>query len=174
MNGPQKVYRETCEHCQYKDLPNGCDGCLASIAYDCEDERRHRIYYHEFGNTSREFRERCDIKAARCYKSPGILLRYCSSCPVGKMVGCKVKEIELPHASLRINKLIRDAQEVAKSLEEIAFDGVIDESERADFEDALRFLEELESCIKDVILIGFEHKKSSRSIKMETAACENN
>ena len=21
MNGPQKVYRETCEHCQYKDLP---------------------------------------------------------------------------------------------------------------------------------------------------------
>lgn len=111
---------------------------------------------------------------ARCYKNPGILLRYCSSCPVGKMVGCKVKEIELPHASLRINKLIRDAQEVAKSLEEIAFDGVIDESERADFEDALRFLEELESCIKDVILIGFEHKKSSRSIKMETAACENN
>lgn len=47
MNGPQKVYRETCEHCQYKDLPNGCEGCLAGIAYECEDERRSRIYYTE-------------------------------------------------------------------------------------------------------------------------------
>ena len=71
MNGPQKVYRETCEHCQYKDLPNGCDGCLASIAYDCEDERRHRIYYHEFGNTSRLFREMCDQKNAKRYKIHG-------------------------------------------------------------------------------------------------------
>ena len=68
MGGPQKVYRETCEHCQYKDIPNGCDGCLAGIAYDCEDDRRRRIYYREFANTSREFRERCDIKAARYYK----------------------------------------------------------------------------------------------------------
>lgn len=69
MGGPQKVYRETCEHCQHKDIPNGCDGCLAGIAYDCEDDRRRRIYYREFANTSREFRERCDIKAARYYKS---------------------------------------------------------------------------------------------------------
>ena len=53
MGGPQKVYRETCEHCQYKDIPNGCDGCLAGIAYDCEDDRRRRIYYREFANTSR-------------------------------------------------------------------------------------------------------------------------
>ena len=71
MNGPQKVYRKSCEHCQYKDLPNGCDGCLASIAYDCEDERRHRIYYHEFGNTSRLFREMCDQKDAKRYKIHG-------------------------------------------------------------------------------------------------------
>lgn len=69
MGGPQKVYRETCEHCQYRDIPNGCDGCLAGIAYDCEDDRRRRVYYREFANTSREFRERCDIKAAKYYKS---------------------------------------------------------------------------------------------------------
>ena len=69
MRGPQKVYRETCEHCPHKDIPNGCDGCLAGIAYDCEDDRRRRIYYREFANTSREFKERCDIKAARYYKN---------------------------------------------------------------------------------------------------------
>lgn len=68
MNGPQKVYRETCEHCQYKDLPNGCDGCLASIAYDCEDERRRRTYYREYANLGRAFKEKCNLRDAKYYK----------------------------------------------------------------------------------------------------------
>lgn len=58
MNGPQKVYRETCEHCQYKDLPNGCEGCLAGIAYECEDERRSRIYYTEVAHLRESFHTR--------------------------------------------------------------------------------------------------------------------
>lgn len=55
MNGPQKIRRETCEHCQYKDIPNGCDGCLAGIAYDCEDEIRRMIYYTEVSHLSERF-----------------------------------------------------------------------------------------------------------------------
>lgn len=71
MNGPQKVYRETCEHCQYKDLPNGCDGCLASIAYDCEDERRRRTYCREYANLGRAFKEKCNLRDAKYYKYHG-------------------------------------------------------------------------------------------------------
>lgn len=47
MGGPEKVERETCDHCQYKGLPGGYDGCLAGIAYDCADERNAKIYYGE-------------------------------------------------------------------------------------------------------------------------------
>lgn len=66
-----KVHRETCEHCQFREIPNGCDGCLAGIAYDCEDERRRRIYYKEYGALGRRFKEMCDIRDAKYYKFHG-------------------------------------------------------------------------------------------------------
>ena len=71
MDGPQKIRRETCEHCQYKDIPNGCDGFLAGIAYDCEDERRQRIYRKEYVNIGRAFKEMCDIRDEKHYKAHG-------------------------------------------------------------------------------------------------------
>lgn len=41
------IERETCNHCPYKDVPGGCEGCLAGIAYDCAEERQRRIYKQE-------------------------------------------------------------------------------------------------------------------------------
>ena len=73
---------------------------------------------------------------AESYKSPDILLRYCATCPV-------------------------EAQAVADRLEEIAFDGAIDESERRDFEEALRFLRQLEASINDIILIGLGKREGT-------------
>lgn len=69
--GPEKVCRETCAHCQWQGMPEECADCPTKIAYDYIDERRHRIYYHEFGNTSRLFREMCDQKDAKRYKIHG-------------------------------------------------------------------------------------------------------
>lgn len=71
MNGPEKVQRETCMHCHYKELPNGCSGCLVSLVYDCEDERLERIYYREFGNVKRNFREAHSLCDAKYYKYHG-------------------------------------------------------------------------------------------------------
>lgn len=102
---------------------------------------------------------------AESYKSPDILLRYCATCPVGCKMGWTAADIPLPHATLRIRRLIVDAQAVADRLEEIAFDGVIDESERRDFEEALRFLRQLEASINDIILIGLG-KREGTSRKM--------
>ena len=56
MSGPEKVERETCEHCQYKGLPGGCDGCLAGIAYDCADERSAK---------REKFKDACNLRDAK-------------------------------------------------------------------------------------------------------------
>ena len=50
---------------------------------------------------------------AESYKSPDILLRYCATCPVGCKMGWTAADIPLPHATLRIRRLIVDAQAVA-------------------------------------------------------------
>ena len=50
---------------------------------------------------------------------------------------------------------------MADRLEEIAFDGVIDASERTDFMEALDFLRKLEESINDIILIGLGKEKAA-------------
>jgi hypothetical protein len=98
---------------------------------------------------------------ARCYDRPGLLRRYCAECPVGKQMGVKVTDRDLPFATLRVRRLIDDGQEVADRLEEIAFDGVIDPSEREDFSRALDYLRRLEESIADIILLGLENGKAA-------------
>lgn len=99
------------------------------------------------------------VTYAEFYQSPDILPRYCAGCPVGKKLGKSATDRELPHATLRIRRLIAEGQAVADRLEEIAFDGVIDDSEREDFVSALVFLRKLEESISDIILIGLENVK---------------
>ena len=51
-----KIKRTVCENCEFRLKPNGCDGCLVSIAYDCADERAERVYRKsafEFGTRTR-------------------------------------------------------------------------------------------------------------------------
>ena len=88
------------------------------------------------------------------YESPDILIRYCADCPVGRQTGRTATDRPLPFATLRARRMIEDAQQVADRLEQIAFDGVIDDAERADFQSALDFLRQLEESITDMILLG--------------------
>lgn len=99
--------------------------------------------------------EPCDaIQYAQSYEAPDILVHYCTDCPVGQVMGKKATNRPLPFATLRVSRMIGDARKVADRLEEIAFDGVIDENEREDFGAALVFLRELEETIQDLILLG--------------------
>lgn len=104
--------------------------------------------------------ERGDVEA-ECYKSPDILPRYCATCPVGKATGRTATDRPLPHATLRVSRLLEDGQAVADRLEEIAFDGVISQDERQDFEDVLVFLRKLEESITDIMLIGLGKGKAA-------------
>lgn len=88
------------------------------------------------------------------YGSQAILVQYCADCPVGRMTGKKATERPLPFATLRVRRMLKEAITWADTLEEIAFDGVIDETEREDFAKALSFLRELENTISDMLLIG--------------------
>ena len=97
---------------------------------------------------------------AKCYQSPDILPRYCATCPVGRATGRTATDRSLPHATLRISRLLEDAQAVADRLEEIAFDGVIAPDEKQDFENVLMFLRKLEESINDIILIGLGKEKA--------------
>ena len=65
MSGPEKVERETYEHCHCKGLPGGCDGCLAGIAYDCADERSAKIYYGEVRHLREKFKDTCNRRDAK-------------------------------------------------------------------------------------------------------------
>lgn len=91
---------------------------------------------------------------AKGYNSPDILIRYCADCPVGRKTGRTATDRPLPFATLRVRRMIVDAQQVANQLEEIAFDGTIDEDEREDFNKALAFLRQLGETITDMILLG--------------------
>lgn len=114
---------------------------------------------HERGDVELEPEDA--VTYAECYKSPDILHRYCATCPVGQRIGRTVTDRPLPHATLRIRRLIVDAQSVAERLEQIAFDGVIDDTEKADFEKALSFLRQLEEGINDIILCGLGNEKAA-------------
>lgn len=60
-----------------------------------------------------------------------------------------------------MSRLLEDGQAVADRLEEIAFDGVISQDERQDFEDVLVFLRKLEESITDIMLIGLGKGKAA-------------
>lgn len=107
---------------------------------------------HERGDIEMEPEDA--VVYADCYNEPGIMARYCATCPVGQRMGKKLVDRPLPFATLRVRRLIHDAQDVASRLEEIAFDGVIDDTERHDFESALSFLRDLESSIQELIVTG--------------------
>lgn len=39
-----KIKRTVCETCEFRLKPDGCNGCLVPIVYDCADERADRVY----------------------------------------------------------------------------------------------------------------------------------
>ncbi len=94
------------------------------------------------------------VQYAKGYESPEMLYQYCADCPVGRQTGRTATDRPLPFATLRVSRMIDEAQKVADRLEQIAFDGVIDESEKEDFGKALVFLRQLEETISDMILLG--------------------
>lgn len=114
---------------------------------------------HERGEVEMEPQDA--VTYAEHYRNPGIMYRYCAECPVGARIGRTATDRPLPFATLRIRRLIEDAQEVAGRLEQIAFDGVIDASEKQDFAEALAFLRQLEEGINDIILIGLGNDKAA-------------
>lgn len=99
---------------------------------------------------------------ADCYNAPAILHHYCATCPVGSQLGRTATDRPLPLATLRIRRLIVEGQAVADRLEEIAFDGIIDQTEQEDFQEALEFLRKLEESISDIILLGKMGKAAPR------------
>ena len=105
---------------------------------------------------------------AECYHAPAILHRYCATCPVGSKIGRTATDRPLPLATLRVRRMMTEVQAVADRLEEIAFDGVIDQSEQAAFREALDFLRKLEASISDIILLG-ENGKSRPPVQQGTA-----
>ena len=93
------------------------------------------------------------IVYAKSYGREDILLRHCAECPVGREVGRQVTDRDLPFATLRLTQRLRKAaREIADTLEGIADDGIVDETERPLFDNSLATLKELGETITDIIL----------------------
>lgn len=95
---------------------------------------------------------------ARGYQAPDILYQYCARCSVGRELGKCVTERPLPFAALRFRQMTEEAQHWAERLEEIAFDGKVDDQEREEYQTAMHFLLELENTILDMLLLGAKKK----------------
>lgn len=121
---------------------------------------------HERGDVEMEPEDA--VIYADCYNNPALLHRYCADCPVGSKIGRTATDRPLPLATLRVRRMMMEGQAVADRLEEIAFDGVIDQSEQAAFQEALDFLRKLEASISDIILLG-QNGKSRSPVQQGTA-----
>lgn len=99
------------------------------------------------------------VQYAKGYDRPDLMLRFCSDCPIGRSTGRTATDRPLPFATLRVARMLQDAQVIAGRLEEIAFDGVIDDNEREDFDTAISFLRQLDGTINDMILLGMRAEK---------------
>jgi hypothetical protein len=133
--------------------------CDASMAVPYAPETLGR---HERGETA--IGPEDAVLYAECYNRPDILYRYCSECPVGQRIGVQTSDRDLPWAALRINQRLRKAKEVADTLEDIAEDGIVDETERPKFEAALAYLRELSCIITDILVWNYaQPRKHSAS-----------
>lgn len=102
---------------------------------------------------------------AESYGRADILLRYCAECPIGRATGKQVTDRDLPFATLRLTqRLRRAAKNIADTLEAIADDGIVDETERPIFNASISSLHELGETITDIILCA-----AAQGIKKETA-----
>lgn len=101
---------------------------------------------------------------AQIYNNNSILHRYCAECPIGKTLGNTATDRPLALAVLRINHVLVEAQKVADDLEKIAYDGVIDDSEQYDFDQAIEFLKQLKDTISDLLLIQSEGKRNRAAL----------
>lgn len=147
---PAQVKKEAPEYLREARMKAGCANrgtATLKVPYSQETIGRH-----ERGEVPVEPADA--VVYAKGYQSPDILLRFCADCPVGRSTGRTVTDRPLPFATLRVSRMIDDAQKVADRLEEIAFDGVIDHAEQEDFANALNFLRKLEETITDMILLG--------------------
>ena len=61
---------------------------------------------------------------------------------------------------MRLEVMVEDAQKIADKLTRIAFDGIIDPSEQADFDKSIAFLRNLKITVDDMLLIGAKAKKN--------------
>ena len=98
------------------------------------------------------------IRYADAYGSPDILHRYCAQCPVGQRTGKQCNHRSLAESAMRLEIMVEDAQGIANSLKRIAFDGVIDSTEEADFAKAIDFLNLLKATVEDMLLIGAQKR----------------
>ena len=95
---------------------------------------------------------------AKCYDRDDIAIRYCADCPIGQATGRKATERDLPFTTLRLTQRLRKAaKEIADTLEAIADDGIVDESERPAFDMSLASLHELSESITDIVLYAASH-----------------
>ena len=100
---------------------------------------------------------------AKHYQRDDIAFRYCANCPVGLVTGRTATDSDLPHATMRLTqRLRRAAKDIADTLEAVADDGIVDETERPVFDTALTSLHELGETITDIFLCA-----AARGIKRE-------
>jgi hypothetical protein len=99
---------------------------------------------------------------SRGYQREDISRRYCADCPIGKENGWHVTDRDFPTAVLRFARQYKRAADIPDTLEDIAYDGIVDEAERPVFADLMKRLMELIGTFSDL-----ELHRATQGIKIE-------
>lgn len=135
----------------YNDQLNSREGAAQVVCIE-----RTRLANIELGNIV-PHPEEVNLMASS-YNAPDLVNYFCSSqCPLGRGRVDRLEPRNLESAALKIGRLTRNIDDIARGISDIAEDGKITEEERPSFDACIRRLLDLKKSIEELILVAEEN-----------------
>lgn len=133
---------------EYNDRLNSREGASEIVFIE-----RTRLANIELGNIN-PHPEEVNLMSS-IYNAPGLVNYYCSSqCPLGCGRVDRLTPRNLESAAMKIERLTRNIDEIARVISDIAEDGEITSQERPVFDQNIKQLVDLKTSIEELLLVS--------------------
>jgi len=140
----------------YNDRLNSREGAAEIVCIE-----RTRLANIELGNI-KPHPEEVNLMA-NIYNAPDLVNYYCSGqCPLGCGRVDRLSPRNLESAAMKIGRLTRNIDEIARVVSDIAEDGQITQEERPEFEESMKQLLALKTSIEELLLVAEQSNVEDR------------
>ena len=97
------------------------------------------------------------VLMADLYKAPHLLNHYClNECPIGCRQSISAEVYEIDRVTVKLIKRLRvsELDSIKDKLVDISDDGIVDESEKPELKEVLKYLDDLAKTISELMTIG--------------------